>query len=51
MELATLVSVAASLGSPVPSESNLKLPLGPPASCVCSNMSRLCRHSPPSFTV
>ena len=28
----------------------LNRPRGPPASCVCSSMSRLCRHSPPNFT-
>ena len=50
-ELATPVSVAVSLGSPVPDAMKLKWPRGPPASCVCSSMSRLCRHSPPILIV
>ena len=41
IEFATPVSVADSAGFPVPEASNLKSPLGPPASCVCSSMSRL----------
>ena len=39
------------LGTVVPEVLKLKRPRGPPASCVCSSMSRLCRHSPPSLTV
>ena len=51
MELATPLSVPLSPGSPVPEALKLNRPRGPPASCVCSSRSRLCRHSPPTFTV
>ena len=50
-ELATPVSDDASVGRPVPDALKLNRPREPPASCVCSSMSRLCRHSPPIFTV
>ena len=44
-------SDALSLGTPVPEVLKLKLPRGPPASCVCSSTSMLFRHSPPTLTV
>src|SRR5438874_262876 len=43
--------VADSAGEPVPEALKAKRPRGPPASCVCSRMSRFLRHSPPTFTV
>ena len=49
--LARPLSVADSLGRPVPDALNVNWPRGPPASCVCSSMSPLCRHSPPILTV
>src|SRR5438128_1726221 len=51
IELATPLSVALSLGRPVPDELNVKLPREPPLSCVCSRMSRFLRHSPPNLNV
>ena len=50
-ELARPLSVAVSAGEPVPEALNAKRPRGPPASCVCSRMSRFLRHSPPNLTV
>src|SRR4051794_20604088 len=45
------VVVAVSAGEPVPDALKAKRPREPPASCVCSRMSRLLRHSPPNLIV
>src|SRR5215831_8922883 len=50
-EFASPVVDAGSAGLPVPDAENVKLPRGPPASCVCSSLSVFFRHSPPILIV
>src|SRR5215203_1210578 len=50
-ELARLPTLGLSPSSPVPAAPKMNSPRDPPASCVCSRKSRLCRHSPPNLMV
>ena len=50
-ELARLPTLGLSPSSPVPAAPKMNSPREPPASCVCSRKSRLCRHSPPNLIV
>ena len=50
-EFASPLNEACSAGDPVPDAVNANRPREPPASCVCSRMSRFFRHSPPNLIV